>query len=520
MKKPNVILMFIDDLGIGDVSTCNSNGKIKTTNIDNLAKEGMKFTDAHSSSAVCTPSRYGLLTGRYPFRSKLKYSVVTGDSMPLIERDRMTIANLFKQNGYYTACIGKWHLGLGWQLKEGFRQNPIIDPKYYKDIPDRDLDKITVGTLFPTWVEGLDIDYSKPLLVSPNDYGFDYFFGMAASLDQPPFTYIENNKVLVEPTKISGEVLLDRVTGKMQEKWQCGPKADGFDHEKVLDEMQEKVLNLIDEFEEKEEPFFIYYPTPAVHGPLLPNKEFRGKSGLNLYADIVLQTDFYVGQITEKLKEKGIFENTVFIVTSDNGCSGVADLAFLEKNGHYSSAIYREHKMSLYEGGHRVPTIISYPDKIEPNSVCDFNICNTDFFATFADLLNTDLPDNVAEDSFSNLKLWEGKNESERTSTVYSGFTGFMGIVKGEYKLNCAEDGGTNIEFIKKVFEGIYDPQKFELFNIVKDPSEKFNIIKEHPDIVKELIVELDKTVENGRSTPGLKQENAPGMNWIQVNWK
>lgn len=520
MKKPNVILMFVDDLGIGDISAFNSEGKINTDNIDLLAKEGMMFTDAHSSSSVCTPSRYGLLTGRYAFRSRLKYSVITGDSMPLIERDRMTMADLFKQNGYSTACVGKWHLGLGWNLKENFRDNPVMDKKYYEDIPERDLDTITRGVLFPTWVEGLDIDYTKPLLVSPNDYGFDYFFGMAASLDQPPFTYIENNKVLFEPTKISGEIVLNRVTAKMQEKWQCGPTAEGFDHEQVLDDMQEKVLELIDKFSDDEEPFFIYYPTPAVHGPLLPNKNFKGKSGLNAYADVVLQTDYYVGQIVEKLKEKGIFEDTIFVFTSDNGCSGVADIPLLEANGHFPSYLYRGYKLSLYEGGHRVPTIVSYPNKISAGSRCDTNICNTDFFATFADVLGVRLADDVAEDSFSNLKLWEGTNECARESTVYSGFTGFLGILKGAYKLNCVENGGTDAQFMADIFDNIVARQKFELYNIIKDPAEKENIIDRYPDVAKNLIDELSKVVDNGRSTVGEKQKNVADDNWFQINWR
>lgn len=523
MANPNVILMFVDDLGIGDISAFNTDSKISTTNIDALAKEGMKFTDAHASSSICTPSRYGLLTGRYPFRSKIKHGVITGDSMPLIEKDRMTLGNLFKQNGYNTACVGKWHLGLEWQLLEdGFNKKVIVEEQYYTDIPKRDADTPTLAPIIATWIEGLDIDYTKPILKGPNDYGFDYFFGMAASLDQPPYTYIENNHVIYEPVELApGPVALSRLVAKIQDDWQCGPIAKEFKHENVLDDMNDKVLNLIDDFSQKEEPFFIYYPTPAVHGPCLPNKDFKGKSGLNAYTDVVLQTDHYVKLITDKLKEKGIFDNTIFIFTSDNGCSKAADIQFLEKNGHFPSYIYNGYKFSLYEGGHRIPMIISYPDKIAQNTVCNKNICQTDFFATFADLLHTQLPDNIAEDSFSNLDLWEGKNECERTSTVYSCGSGFLGVLKGDYKLCCISSGGDSPQTINDTFNNnLYTPQKFELYNIVKDPSEKDNIIDEYPEITQDLKNELTKALDNGRTNKGEEQENSVVDNWFQINWK
>lgn len=269
MTKPNVVLMFVDDLGYGDVSCFNPESKIPTPHIDALAKNGMKFTDSHSVSALCTPSRYGLLTGRYPFRSDIKYTVITGDSMPLIEDDRMTLADLFKENGYKTSCVGKWHLGLRWQLNQNFREHAALgEQKLYDDVPQRVGDKATVVPLVSTWVESLDIDFTKPILNGPCEHGFDYFYGMAASLDTPPYLYIENNMAMTQPTRLSGCMHVDRATATMQQDWQCGPIAEGFDHVQVLDDMNDKVLELIDNYTENDEKFFIYYPTPAVHGPM------------------------------------------------------------------------------------------------------------------------------------------------------------------------------------------------------------------------------------------------------------
>ncbi len=519
MKKPNVILMFVDDLGYGDINSFNPEGKIKTPNIDTLANSGMKFTNSHAASAICTPSRYALLTGRYAFRSNLKYSVITGDSLPLLEENRMTIADLFKENGYKTACVGKWHLGLKWQLNTNFKQEKLLgEQQLYDDVPARNGENITIAPRVSTWVEALDIDYTKPILNGPNQHGFDYFFGMAASLDQPPYTYIENDKVLEIPTELSGEIHVDRLTAKMQLDWQRGPIAPSFNHEQVLDDMNDKVLNLIDDYAKCDEPFFIYYPTPAVHGPLLPNKKFKGKSGINPYADIVMQVDDMVGQITEKLKQTGIAEDTIFIFTSDNGCSGVADIPLLQSYGHSPSYIFRNKKISLFEGGHRVPTIVAYPKMVERGNVCEDIICHTDFFATFAEMFGTKLQDDTAEDSFSNLKLWNKNGKCDRTSSVYSCLTGHLGIVKNGYKLNFCQNGGDDKELIIATYDGEIYPTQYELYNLNVDPSETTNIIDKHPEIVQDLKEEFCKIFNNGRSTAGAKQKNNSCENWFQIN--
>lgn len=520
MKQPNVIIMFVDDLGYGDVSAFHKQGKIHTPHIDALADSGMKFTDSHACSPLCSPSRYGLLTGRYAFRSRLKHLTLPGDSMPLIERDRMTLAHLFSQNGYRTACVGKWHLGLQWQLNPNPQSSDFhADPEIYKRLPERFGTEPSVAMRSKGLVKGLDVDYTKPILHGPNQLGFDYFYGMAASLDQSPYVYIENDTVIEQPTAVSGQVMIDRRSKDNQTQWQCGPIAPSFRHQDVLDDMNDKVLKLLDTYSQSQEPFFLYYPTPAVHGPLLPSPRFAGKSGLNAYGDVVLQLDDMVGQISQKLQETHLAENTIFIFTSDNGCAAVADIPTLNAMGHSPSAQYRGHKFSIYEGGHRVPTIISAPSLIPAGSVCHENVCHTDFFATFAQLLNVQLPDTAAEDSYSNLDLWLESGTCQRKATVYSSSSGYLGIVSGQWKLACCELGGDSPRVTQSAVKQEPISQEFELYDIVHDPSETTNCIAQHPEIVAHLKSELSRVVGAGRSTDGQAQQNFVPPSWVQLNW-
>lgn len=520
-KKPNVIFMLVDDLGIGDVSSFNPNGKINTNNIDALAKDGCRFTDSHATSAVCSPSRYSLLTGRYPWRSRLKFMVLPGDSDTLIERDRITMAHVFKEAGYNTACVGKWHLGLEWQLKDN--PNPLdydATEEEYKEMTLRTKDRMASTSKHPL-VVGLDVDYSKPITYGPNQYGFDYFFGLPASLDQAPFVYVENDRVVEEPVELTGITHLDRRGPTQQQMWERGPKAPSYDHTKVLDDMNNKVLELIDKYSEEDKPFFIYYPTPAVHGPLIPNKEFEGKSGLNPYADVVLQVDDYVGQITRKLKEKGIYEDTIFIFTSDSGCSAVADYETLKKFGHDPSGGYRGKKFSVYEGGHRVPTVVTYPRLIKRDSVNDSLVSHADFIRTFADFLGVELPDEAAEDSVSNLPLWKNEREKVRDNAVFASSSGYLAIERNGWKLELCEDGGDTARVIKSAALNEPIDQSFELYNIYTDKTESNNVIDNHKELVQELKDELTKQLDEGRSTEGKPQKNyVPEGPWVQINWR
>ncbi|MGM9676101.1 MAG: sulfatase-like hydrolase/transferase, partial [Butyricicoccus sp.] len=361
----------------------------------------------------------------------------------------------------------------------------------------------------------------KPITYGPNQYGFDYFYGLPASLDQPPFVYIENDRVLEPPTGVSGEVKLDRNGATMQTLWERGPIAPGYDHEQVLDDMNNKVLELIDRYSTDDKPFFIYYPTPAVHGPLLPNKKFKGSSGLNCYADVVLQVDDMVRQITEKLKEKGLYEDTVFIFTSDNGCSGVADYPFLLEHGHDPSAGYRAKKGSVYEGGHRVPTIVCWPSAIAAGTRSDALVCHSDFFKTFADIVGEDIPDNAAEDSISNLPLWTGKSTQVRDDAVFACSSGYLAIEKDGWKLECCENGGDTPKAMMSAFRQTPIEQNFELYHMDTDAGEKNNVIQENPDIVEALKAQLTRRLDEGRTSQGAVQPNfVPEGPWVQINWK
>lgn len=517
-NKPNIVLMFADDLGYGDVSSFNPNSKIHTKNIDALAKEGMRFKDSHATSALCTPSRYGLLTGRYNWRSRLKSFVVRGDSETLIEKNRQTLAHLLKDNGYRTAAVGKWHLGMDWALKDGpdyekFSLNPEtfgnLESQYGRD------GNFDISMKRPR-IEGLDIDYSKPIKYGPNDFGFDYFFGTSASIDQPPYVYIENNRFTAEPTIFYGLPEVARDNPSQQQAWQMGPADPDFKVHDVPVEMQKKVLGLLDDFGDREEPFFIYYPTHLVHGPLVPSDEFEGKSGLGLYGDFVLQLDAYVGQITDKLKEKGIFEDTIFIFTSDNGASAVAGFDELKAQGHNPSHIFRGKKADIWEGGHREPTIVSYPRMIEPGTTSNHMVSHSDFYRTIAEILDVEIPDNAAEDSVSAVSLWEGIDKPLREDIVHSSGNGGFSIRRGFWKLNLVADGGGFAALSNTEFE----PN--ELYDLRSDVSETTNVIDEHPEVVKELTDSLAEYVKSGRSTKGEPQKNEPNNphgDWEQLEW-
>jgi len=517
-KKPNIVMIFADDIGYGDISSFNPHSKIHTKNIDALAEEGMRFKDSHATSALCTPSRYGLLTGRYNWRSPLKSFVVRGDSETLIEKDRKTLPHLLKENGYRTAAVGKWHLGMDWELKDDIDYKRFsLDPEKIQKIKDQyGRDGNFDQSLKTAPIEGLDIDYSKPIKFGPNDLGFEYFFGTAASLDQPPYVYIENDRFVAEPTIFYGLPDVARDDPSQQQSWQIGPADPEFKVENVPDDMQKKVLAILDDYGDREEPFFLYYPTHLVHGPLVPRDDFEGKSGIGLYGDFVMQLDSYVGEITELLKEKGVFEDTIFIFTSDNGASAVAGFDDLKAQGHNPSHIFRGQKADAWEGGHREPTIVSYPRMIEPGTTSNHMVSHSDFYRTIAELLDAEIPDDAAEDSHSALSLWQGHDKATREDVVHSAGNGGLSIRRGFWKLNLVADGGGFAALNNTNFE----PN--ELFDLRSDVSETKNVIDDHSDVVKELTDALADYVKSGRSTEGKSQKNArnnPYGDWEQLEW-
>ncbi len=458
-EAPNIVYILADDMGYGDVSCLNKDGKIATPNMDRLAKEGMVFTDAHSGSAVCTPTRYGILTGRYCWRSRLKSGVLGGYSSALIEPNRETVASLLQRNGYNTACVGKWHLGLS----------------------------------------NSKTDYDKPLTPGPNDCGFDYFFGIPASLDMAPYCYVENDRPTMQPT--------DTVKASPSPAfWRGGPVSPDFKHEEVMDKLLEKTVAFIDKStkDSPTKPFFVYMPLAAPHTPIVPTKQFLGKSGIGLYADFVMQTDWTIGQVIKALERNNLTENTLVIVTSDNGCSPQANFEALAEHGHHPSYIFRGYKADIYEGGHRIPFIARWPKKIKPSSTCDETICLTDLMATAADIVNDTLPQNAGEDSTSILPALLGKKLDKplRQATVHHSINGSFSIRQGKWKLElCPGSGGWSKPRPNEAKKQGLPP--VQLYDLSKDIGETKNLYAEHPEVVKHLTKLLDKYKNQGHSRPG-----------------
>jgi arylsulfatase A-like enzyme len=484
-SKPNIIYILADDLGIGDLSIYNENSKINTPNLDKLGSQGMMFTDAHTSSSVCTPTRYGILTGRYNWRTPLKQFVTWGSSPMLIKDDRLTVADVLQQHCYLTAGIGKWHLGLNWALKDDSQELGN-----YSGIKDRyDFDQM---------------DYGSPLRKGANDLGFDYSYLLPASLNMPPFVYVENNKVVKEPTAISVRTRKENPYAY----WIKGDISEDFKHEQVLPTFVDKSISYIKENAGGDKPFFLYLPLPAPHNPILPIEPWAGKSKINPYADFVLMIDDLMGEIFKTIKESGIEENTLVIFTSDNGCAANANFEVLKAKGHNPSYIYRGSKGSYFEGGHRVPFLVRWPKKIKPNSVCDETICTTDFMATCADIVDYKIKDNEAEDSYSMMPLFDQKKGYEREATIHHSKTGIFAIRKGDWKLIVSPNSGITASGRPEKIETTLP--ELMLYNLKLDIGENTNLAEKYPEKAEELKLLLIKKITDGRSNPGKVQENDP----------
>lgn len=472
-SRPNIIYILADDLGYGDISAFNSHSKIATPHIDGLASAGMMFTDAHSNSAVCSPTRYGVLTGRYAWRTRLQNGVLWSYDPPLISPGRTTVASLLKRNGYYTGCIGKWHLGLGWQ-------------------------KHTDGT----------VDFSKPIEGGPIHHGFDYFYGITASLDIPPYFYIENGKITTRTIDS-----IAATTGKGF--WRAGPVGNDFKHAEVLPRLTEVAGNFIKTHANKADPFFLYIPLPSPHTPILPTAGYLNTSGINAYADFVMMTDAMVGNIIHAVKEAGIEDNTMIIFTSDNGVSPSAGLDELEAAGHHSSFHFRGYKADIYEGGHRVPFIVKWPGTVTAGTKSNAGICLTDFLATAAELVNTQLHDHEGEDSYSLMPLLKQKGQFKRAYMVLHSIDGNFAIRAGKWKLVFAYGSGGWSAPVEKEAKAKGRPA-LQLFDLENDIAETHNLVQQHPKVVKRLTLQLQSIINEGRSTAGKKQENDVAVQYLK----
>lgn len=487
--KPNVIIIYTDDQGYGDVSALNPNAKFKTPNIDKIANEGVIFTDGHSSDAVCTPSRYSLLTGRYSWRTSLKKGVLRADGPCLIEKDRLTIGSLLQDNGYTTAMIGKWHLQMEFEGKKG--QNR---------------------------------DWSQPFTDGPIEKGFDYFYGIPASMNYGILTYLENDKVLYPPSlwtkkKMDVTPRTYRMTPPYQQEQEKGyvEVAASFNDELVLETLANKAVSYIDEVAKKETPFFLYLPLTSPHLPHATHPDFQGRSECGNYGDFMEETDYRVGQVLDALKANGLEENTLVIFSSDNG----AEINYeyqKETYQHYSCMEFRGGKRDIYEGGHRVPFLMKWPKGIKAGTKIDEPVCQTDYLATIADIIGADIPENGAEDSYSLYPLLDDACGYEKDrAVIHHSFTGHFAIREGKWKLNMLRgSGGYHLKptvMVPKEGEALY-----ELYNIEEDPSESNNLYFKHPKIVKRLTEKITDIVKDGRSTKGAPQPYVK-ENWEQLTW-
>ncbi|MFW5856930.1 MAG: sulfatase family protein [Planctomycetota bacterium] len=479
-QAPNVVYILADDMGYGDLSCLNPESKIRTEHLDRIAAGGMRFTDAHSSSAVCTPSRYSILTGRYNWRSELKQGVLFGYSQSLIEPNRATVASMLQAEGYRTACVGKWHLGWEWARNSD-------DPE--------------------------DVDYTRPIRNGPNDVGFDHHFGIAASLDMPPYVYVEDRLPTAVPERDCEEV-------KGKGFYRGGPVAPDFRHEEVLPRCTEHACAWIREAAAGEAPFFLYFPLTSPHTPILPTERFDGASGTNAYGDFCLLTDWCVGAVRRTLEEAGVRENTILVFTSDNGCSPMADFAELATHGHNPSYVFRGHKADIYEGGHRIPLLVEWPAGIAPDAVCEDTVCLADLYATLAEILGVEVPDDAAEDSVSNLALWQGRTDAApvREATVHHSINGSFSIRKGRWKLEfCPGSGGWSPP--RPGADEVEGLPPIQLYDLEADIGERANLQDRHPEVVQELTDLMTRYVREGRSTPGAPQPNTGPRHWPQLNW-
>jgi len=459
--KPNIIFIMADDMGFGDPKCFNANSKIPTPNIDRLGREGMRFLDAHAPASVCIPSRYGLLTGRYPFRTSIKWN-----NTRMIQAGRVTLASLLKKSGYHTGAVGKWHLGF-----EG----------------------------------GKTVDYSKPMTGGPLGCGFDYFYGIPASLDIPPYYYVENERCVSPPTGRIETSHTEGVRSIQGAFWRGGGVAKGFKHDQVLPIFAKKAVGFIDAHQadarNKNKPLFLYLPLAAPHTPWLPTGKFVDSTKAGMYGDFTAQVDDAVGQVLRALDKHKLTDNTLIFFTSDNGPVWYAE--DVKKYDHSSVGHLRGMKGDAWEGGHHMPFVARWPGKIKPGSASDEVICFTDMLATFAAIVGHKLPADAGEDSYNILPAMMGEKYDSpiREATVFT--AGLMSIRQGKWKLILGRGSG-----------GFSKPRKFkpkkgepkgQLYDMKKDPGETTNLYAGHPDIVDRLTKLLAKYRKDGRSAPVAK---------------
>jgi len=467
-KPPNIVIIYADDMGYGDLAYQNSQSKIPTPHLDQLASEGMHFTDAHSSSGICSPSRFALLTGTYHWRRQ--HGIVGAFGEPFFRDSDVTLPELLKEKGYATATIGKWHLGWNWT----FKNEPSGEVMQW-------------GRL-RTFYRPEDVDWSVPVTGGPLDRGFDYYFG-DGTINFPPYTWMENDRILTPPTE---EMDINDIGFETKEgawEFRPGPKAAGWNPYDVLPTLTERTVAWIDEHDAAN-PFFLYFALPSPHAPIIPNDEFDGTSQAGAYGDFMVQTDWVVGQVLEALKKNGLEKNTLVLFSSDNGPEGYA-WQRAETYGHFSMGDFRGLKRDVWEGGHHVPFLIKWPEKIEAGSVSDEVISQVDIMATLASIVGVELPENAAPDSYDFSPILKGESYPSplRETTIHNTYESIWAIRKGDWLYIDSPTGGHRE--LPASFKELRGYSDFEtdglLFNMKDDPEQRVNLYLEYPEIATEL---------------------------------
>jgi arylsulfatase A-like enzyme len=455
-RLPNIVIILADDMGVGDVQALHPAGRIPTPHLDRLVREGMAFTDAHSASAVCTPTRYGLLTGRYCWRSRLQEWVLDAYEPPLIARGRLTLPGMLRNRGYSTACIGKWHLGWEWAGEGQGR--------------------------------AMKADFTAAIGEGPTTRGFNYYFGTDVP-NFPPFTFIENDRIVIQPTA------KNTADKEIHIGFNGAPMAPGWRFDRILPELTRKAVEYIHRQAKSGAPFFLFFSMTSPHEPISPSENFRGRSGMAPIADFVMETDWSAGQVIEALDKAGAAGNTIVVFAADNGHSHYTGWETLLRQGHRPSGPYRGHKGDIWEGGHRVPFVVRWPGRVAAGSKSSQLFCLNDLMATFAAVARVCLPPGAAEDSFNMLPAFEGKAARPiRNALVSHDVQGRFAIREGRWKLAILAEERS-------------DP-KLELYDLDADVAETTDVSAAHPATVASLLKLLDRFVADGRSTPGPPQPN------------